>query len=241
MTEELMEKGRRALEEAEEILRGANALVERTVREIRERQAEREAIREAKRRLEEHKRRVREELSRLRAEEGRKPEPSAAEVPLRAGARVLWKKFGTEALVLDEPDTEGRVLLEAGAVKVRVPVTELAPAGEERSRPASGTRYQVESLAELSNELDVRGLTVDEALEKVGFRPEKRRFSPHLTLGRIRRRASPDAARAVGAAIRQTEVGHLGDVVAERIIFFRSVLKSSGAEYTPLAEFELGG
>jgi len=161
------EARRRALEEAEEILRGANALVERTVREIRERQAEREAIREAKRRLEEHKRRVREELSRLRAEEGRKPERSAAEVPLRAGARVLWKKFGTEALVLDEPDTEGRVLLEAGAVKVRVPVTELAPAGEERSRPAGGTRYQVESLAELSNELDVRGLTVDEALEKV--------------------------------------------------------------------------
>ena len=33
---------------------------------------------------------------------------------------------------------------------------------------------------------------VNEAMESVGFQPENRRFSPHLTVGRIRRRASRD-------------------------------------------------
>ena len=81
---------------------------------------------------------------------------------------------------------------------------------------------------------------VNEAMASIGFQPEDRHFSPHLTLGRIRQRASRDDAQAVGEAVRQTEVGLLGEVTAEEMIFFRSVLKSSGAEYTPLARFRLG-
>ena len=46
---------------------------------------------------------------------------------------------------------------------------------------------------------------------------------------------------ASGKAVQQAEVGYLGQVPVERMIFFRSVLKSSGAEYTPLAKFELTG
>ncbi len=81
---------------------------------------------------------------------------------------------------------------------------------------------------------------VNEALASIGFQPEERRFSPHLTLGRVRQRASREEEQAVGEAIRQTEVGVLGEVLAEELIFFRSVLKSSGAEYTPLARYRLG-
>jgi 2'-5' RNA ligase len=94
-------------------------------------------------------------------------------------------------------------------------------------------------VEESTGQLRLLHRAVNEAMESVGFQPEKRRFSPHLTIGRIRRRASRDEARAVGAAIQQADVGYLGRVPVERMIFFRSVLKSSGAEYTPLAEFEL--
>jgi len=82
---------------------------------------------------------------------------------------------------------------------------------------------------------------INEAIEKVGFQPEARRFSPHLTLGRIQRKASRDEARAVGQAVAQASIGCLGEVRAEEIIFFRSVLKSSGAEYTPLETFRFKG
>lgn len=95
-------------------------------------------------------------------------------------------------------------------------------------------------LNEPTGQLALLHRVVNEAMESVGFQPEARRFSPHLTLGRLRRRASREDVEAVGAAVRQAEVGHLGDVLAEELIFFRSVLKSSGAEYTPLATFRLG-
>lgn len=79
--------------------------------------------------------------------------------------------------------------------------------------------------------------TVNEALAKVGFQPEERKFSPHLTLGRVRRKAAREEAAAVGRVIAATAVGHLATTPAAEIIFFRSQLKSTGAEYTPLATF----
>jgi RNA 2',3'-cyclic 3'-phosphodiesterase len=94
-------------------------------------------------------------------------------------------------------------------------------------------------LEEPSGQLALLHRAVSEAMTNVGFQPEERRFSPHLTLGRIRQRASREEAEAVGEALRQVEVGHLGDVTVEELIFFRSVLKSSGAEYTPLMHFPI--
>jgi 2'-5' RNA ligase len=94
-------------------------------------------------------------------------------------------------------------------------------------------------LEEPTGQLALLHRAVNEAIANVGFQPEDRRFSPHLTLGRVRQRASREDAQAVGEALRQVEVGHLGDVTVEELIFFRSVLKSSGAEYTPLARFTI--
>ncbi|MEJ5308149.1 MAG: RNA 2',3'-cyclic phosphodiesterase [Anaerolineae bacterium] len=94
-------------------------------------------------------------------------------------------------------------------------------------------------LEEPTGQLALLHRAVNEAMANVGFQPEDRRFSPHLTLGRIRQRASREEAQAVGEAVRRAEVGHLGDAPVEEMIFFRSVLKSSGAEYTPLARFTI--
>jgi len=96
-------------------------------------------------------------------------------------------------------------------------------------------------LNEATGRLALLHQAINEAMEKVGFQPETRRFSPHLTLGRVQRKASYDEARAVGQAVVQADVGYLGEVCAEEVIFFRSVLKSSGAEYTPLETFRFKG
>ncbi|MBN2007334.1 MAG: RNA 2',3'-cyclic phosphodiesterase [Anaerolineae bacterium] len=80
---------------------------------------------------------------------------------------------------------------------------------------------------------------VNEALSKVGFQPETRKFSPHLTLGRVRRKATREESAAVGRAIAAMKVEHLATTPATEIIFFRSQLKPTGAEYTPLAKFGL--
>jgi 2'-5' RNA ligase len=81
---------------------------------------------------------------------------------------------------------------------------------------------------------------VNESMEQLGYKREARRFSPHLTLGRIQRRAAQEDVRNVGKTLTATQVGTLGIVMVETLVFFQSVLRPGGAEYTPLATFKLG-
>jgi len=82
---------------------------------------------------------------------------------------------------------------------------------------------------------------IEEAMEHFGYTPEGRGFTPHLTLGRVQRRASNREAAQVGEAITGAPVGQLAEVAADRFALIRSVLKPTGAEYTTLAEFLLTG
>ena len=81
---------------------------------------------------------------------------------------------------------------------------------------------------------------VNTALASLGFQPEERAFKPHLTLGRVNRNAGSDAASRVGEAVGRFNLGRLGEECPRELILFRSELKSSGAEYTPLQTFPLG-
>ena len=82
---------------------------------------------------------------------------------------------------------------------------------------------------------------IEEVMTPLGYEPEGRGFKPHLTLGRIGRRASRDDAARAGEVVAGTDVGQLAEVAATRLDLIRSVLKPSGAEYTTLAEFPLQG
>jgi 2'-5' RNA ligase len=80
---------------------------------------------------------------------------------------------------------------------------------------------------------------IEEVMTPLGYPPEKRGFSPHLTLGRMGRRASRDDAAQVGEVVAGTTIEPLAEVTADRFALIRSVLKSAGAEYTTLHEFLL--
>jgi 2'-5' RNA ligase len=80
---------------------------------------------------------------------------------------------------------------------------------------------------------------IEEVMVPFGYEPEGRGFTPHLTLGRVRRKISRGDAARVGEVVAATEVGQLAEVAADRFELIRSVLKSSGAEYTTLEEFHL--
>ena len=70
-------------------------------------------------------------------------------------------------------------------------------------------------------------------LERLGFAREDRPFRPHLTLGRVRH------ASGLGEAIAELEKNRetaFGEMVVTRITLFKSVLKSTGAEYSVLGE-----
>jgi 2'-5' RNA ligase len=80
---------------------------------------------------------------------------------------------------------------------------------------------------------------IEEVMAPLGYPPEGRGFTPHLTLGRVHRRTPHSDAARVGEVVTSTPVGLLAEVPADRFALIRSVLKPTGAEYTTLEEFAL--
>lgn len=82
---------------------------------------------------------------------------------------------------------------------------------------------------------------IERALIPLGFPPESQRFSPHLTLGRVRDRATPNERRLLGEAVStlKAEVTCLFEVSS--ISLMRSRLTREGAIYSCLASVALGG
>jgi 2'-5' RNA ligase len=78
--------------------------------------------------------------------------------------------------------------------------------------------------------------STEEGLEREGFAPEKRKFSPHLTIGRLR---SPRNGELL--AQRLAELGFDPQrFTAREIIVMRSDLKPTGSVYTPQFVAPLG-
>ncbi|MBB4286486.1 RNA 2',3'-cyclic phosphodiesterase [Roseospira goensis] len=76
---------------------------------------------------------------------------------------------------------------------------------------------------------------VEGAAVRAGFPPEGRKFTPHVTLARLR---NPDPTRLAGF------IGAHNDrafppFTAEAVVLFESHLTRDGAQYTPLARYPL--
>ncbi len=83
---------------------------------------------------------------------------------------------------------------------------------------------------------------LEEQSRRLGYEPETRPFTPHLTLGRVNRNASQAQIDQIGQALEKTKIGFLGAMQVESVNLYRSDLHPTGAVYTCLhtAEFTLG-
>jgi 2'-5' RNA ligase len=74
---------------------------------------------------------------------------------------------------------------------------------------------------------------VENELHKIRFPKEKRKFHPHLTLGRVKNPMNIQPLLEMLNLHNQTDFGTMS---VNKLTFFRSMLKPSGAEYTVLSE-----
>ena len=95
-----------------------------------------------------------------------------------------------------------------------------------------GARGQIEIAAHLSQKIDA-------ACAALGFAREERPFAPHLTLGRVKRDASPSERQLVGAMIENVKIGDMGELRVERVSVMKSELKPMGSVYSRLHVIEL--
>ncbi|MGB7296372.1 MAG: RNA 2',3'-cyclic phosphodiesterase [Candidatus Aminicenantales bacterium] len=78
---------------------------------------------------------------------------------------------------------------------------------------------------------------IEREMGKRGFERENRPYRPHLTLGRVRFPAPLDP---LILELERHKERLFGEMNVQRLVFFRSLLKPSGAEYTILKELDLG-
>ena len=78
---------------------------------------------------------------------------------------------------------------------------------------------------------------VDDTLAKLGFSPEERDFSPHVTVGRVR---APGRAPGLAATLEAESARRFGRVEVREISLMRSHLSPRGARYTTVAALPLG-
>ena len=79
---------------------------------------------------------------------------------------------------------------------------------------------------------------IETVVRDLGFPPETRAFSPHLTVGRVKQlRDRAEWVRAIG----KREDILLGETEVDCFYLFQSILKPQGPEYRKLERFDLPG
>lgn len=88
------------------------------------------------------------------------------------------------------------------------------------------------AMVSLNDELKLLQQQIINAVMVSGLKIEKRRFVPHITLGRLRHSRNYFAGKFTGLTNTHFE--------ANEVVLFESILTPNGAEYEPLYEFYLG-
>jgi 2'-5' RNA ligase len=96
-----------------------------------------------------------------------------------------------------------------------------------------GMEGDLDQLRQLQKQLEAE-------LDRLGFPPEARAFTPHLTLARLRNYASPEERQRFGRLIADREFS-AGDIEVESLSLMRSQLTRSGAVYSRLSSVRLTG
>jgi len=75
---------------------------------------------------------------------------------------------------------------------------------------------------------------IDLACAQLGYKPETRPFSPHLTIGRVRRGVSSSNQIKIHKALTEVKIDSLGTTSVDYIHLYKSELSPAGAKYTKL-------
>ncbi len=177
---------------------------------------------------------------------------------LRGEARhVSWVKPGNLHLTLKflgstRPSQAERLLASLAHKAMKLSPFEIALGGLGAFPTPRRPRIIWVGVSEGAGSLEDLAAKVDGAAAKAGFSRESRRFSPHLTLGRVkmvRGRSGKSSAQTVSrqragedlqALLTRSDPGALGRFTVREMVLIESRLSPGGAVYTPLARVKLG-
>ena len=100
---------------------------------------------------------------------GLRMEMNTAQEPpknLKPGETVELLSLGTKGTVITPPDAKGEALVQAGIMKLKIHVSQMRRAEEEKKKPKPASTVTLSGKAP-SMECDVRGMTLEEAIQSV--------------------------------------------------------------------------
>ncbi len=156
---------REAREEAEKILGEARSLVERTVAELRETNASRDAVKQARHDIQESLAKTREHIARSR------PKREKPAEPLEIGDYVRVSHLGLKGELVALDRNRGAIQTDNARMEVPVEQIERVEGAAKRAKLSStgrgGVTIQTSVPDTFKSEIDVRGMTFDEAWDAV--------------------------------------------------------------------------
>jgi RNA 2',3'-cyclic 3'-phosphodiesterase len=75
---------------------------------------------------------------------------------------------------------------------------------------------------------------LEAAASRLGYPPEERPFSPHLTIGRVKPNVTSVGQQRIRTALESVHVGQLGKAKVTAVHLMKSDLKPTGSVYSPL-------
>lgn len=173
-TQELEQKRAKLLQEArteaQRIIESAKEESQKVIREIRNIR-DSAPMKEAMERAEQVRASLREQSEKLRG--SAQSAPAKRGKPLKnvkPGDEVMILSLGQAATVLSAPDKSGRVQVQAGIMKMKIPLTDLAAGEKQKKEQSKGVSTHAVAAGRTKTaktELDVRGMMLEEALAAV--------------------------------------------------------------------------
>ena len=178
----------------------------------------------------------------------------AAARPLERGARWVRQQglHVTLAFLGDtRPDQIETIRAAIGPVARATPTFSVRIGGLGGFPRARAARVAWVGVHEESGALARLHAGIEGALSALGHPPEARRFHPHVTLARARRRPIDVHALEALCADLAPDLGGICagagprarglDSAVARVVFYSSLLTPDGAKYDPIASFAFGG
>lgn len=174
-----------ARDEARRILEGSNSAIERTIREIRSSQADREKTLEARRRLEEERKTLSAEATADKSLKRKvpklrrvaeQPKPDSEAEAIAVGSNVVLAEGGGTVGTVEAISGKNATVV-FGQMKTTVKLDRLKTTIRKPQAPKGGTSYISSATADasrqrqlnFSQEIDVRGMRTDEAVQAVMY------------------------------------------------------------------------
>lgn len=174
----------RAQEQARKILESSNATIERTIREIRTAQADREKTMEARRKLEQQRRDLADQtvthdkalirrIPKAECGKAKQQEPKDENTPIVVGSHVVMTDGGVVGTVESLSGQNATVIF--GQIKSTVKLSRLKATIREPQLPKSSYLSSATGAASrerqlnFNTEIDVRGMRTDEAVQAVMY------------------------------------------------------------------------